>query len=118
MQFFLLNLFVCKLAKYFILNRCYIPKCDSNSSSYNEDFVHFAIPNITDETGTLPNPCARYDHIRGEDYCGPNAFNVNRTVPCSRYVWDDTDFENTVVSEVSIKSTNLCISKSCDISCL
>ncbi|KAG8200531.1 hypothetical protein JTE90_000605 [Oedothorax gibbosus] len=80
-------------------HRCYVPRCDSNSTSYTEDFVNFAIPNITDETGTYPDPCNRYYSVKGEDYCGPNAFDVNRTVPCQNYVWDQTEFENTVASE-------------------
>ncbi|XP_055934235.1 organic cation transporter protein-like isoform X1 [Argiope bruennichi] len=82
--------------------RCYVPHCDNNQTQYLENFVQFAIPNITDEQGSSPNPCERYEIITGEDYCGPHAFNVNKTVSCDQFVWDHSEYENTALSEFNI----------------
>ncbi|GIY28981.1 hypothetical protein CDAR_79151 [Caerostris darwini] len=94
------------LANVFLMgepkHRCHVPICDTNKTQYNEDFVNFAIPNITDSFGSSPNPCERYEIFKGEDYCGPNSFNVNKTVECEEYVWDHSEFENTVLSEFNI----------------
>ncbi|GIX86207.1 hypothetical protein CEXT_725111 [Caerostris extrusa] len=91
------------LANVFLMgepkHRCHVPICDTNKTQYNEDFVNFAIPNITDSFGSSPNPCERYEIFKGADYCGPNSFNVNKTVECEEYVWDHSEFENTVLSE-------------------
>ncbi|GFT90670.1 organic cation transporter protein [Nephila pilipes] len=94
------------LANVFLLgepkHRCYVPNCDTNETQYLENFVHFAIPNITTEDGSTLNPCERYEVIKGENYCGPLAFNINKTYACDNFVWDHSEFENTVVSDFNI----------------
>lgn len=87
-----------------IFSRCHVPACDNATTNYYENFVHFAIPNITDDDGvSYPSPCQRYESIKGQDYCGQMAFNKNKTVDCESYVWDKSEFEETVVSEVRKK---------------
>nr|XP_015923338.1 organic cation transporter protein isoform X1 [Parasteatoda tepidariorum] len=82
--------------------RCYIPNCDNITTQFNENFVKFAIPNVTDEFGTTPNPCERYEIVQGHNYCGPQAFNRKKTILCSRFVWDHTEYESTAASEFDI----------------
>lgn len=85
--------------------RCHIPNCDNATTSYNEAFVDFAIPSETDDFGqSSPSSCKRYASVKGEDYCGEKAFNKSKTVECSSYVWDHSEFDETVVSEVSFSS--------------
>ncbi|GFY77470.1 organic cation transporter protein [Trichonephila inaurata madagascariensis] len=94
------------LANVFLLgepkHRCYVPNCDTNETQYLENFVHFAIPNITTEDGITLNPCERYEVFKGADYCEPHAFNINKTVACDNFMWDHSEYESTVVSDFNI----------------
>ncbi|XP_054714521.1 organic cation transporter protein-like [Uloborus diversus] len=84
-------------------SRCFIPNCDNNSTEYFEQFVQFAIPNVTNEYGNqAPSPCERYETISSQEYCAPAAFDKNRTVSCESFVWDHSEFEETVLSEFNI----------------
>ncbi|XP_035231370.1 organic cation transporter protein-like isoform X2 [Stegodyphus dumicola] len=108
------------LANVFLMgeprHRCFIPNCDNGTTQYEERFVHFAVPNITDEFGnSAPSPCMHYEAIKGQDYCGYEAFNRNKTVSCQSYVWEHTEFQETAISEFSIvckKSWNGAMSNS------
>lgn len=50
----------------------------------------------------MPSPCRRYESIKGRSYCGEEAFNKNKTVECDSYVWDKSEFDETVISEFNI----------------
>lgn len=56
----------------------------------------------------MPSSCERYEVIEGSG-CVPQGFNRNKTVDCGSYVWDESEFEETVVSEVSICNLNALI---------
>uniref|UniRef100_A0A2R5L514 Putative organic cation/carnitine transporter n=1 Tax=Ornithodoros turicata TaxID=34597 RepID=A0A2R5L514_9ACAR len=81
-------------------HRCYVNGCDSKSSSYdNASWISFALPE--QPPGKLQ--CYANDRVNstGNDTCLPSDF-VNSTHQCDRWVWDQSEFHSTVVSEFNL----------------
>lgn len=74
--------------------RCVVPNCDDNTTTYNETFVEWAIPE--------GDQC----HVRAlintaSDDCESDVFS-NSTISCSKWVYDTSMFSATTVTEFDL----------------
>eukprot|EP00094_Tigriopus_californicus_P007746 TCALIF_07461-PA protein Name:"Similar to Slc22a12 Solute carrier family 22 member 12 (Mus musculus)" AED:0.90 eAED:1.00 QI:0/0/0/0.5/1/1/2/0/174 len=98
-------LFITMYAAYSPPHRCYIPACDSASSMINESWTGFALPSEHRSSNFLKvaddfDPCHRYEPVG--DSCEASAFNTSSSLECEDYVWDRSQFQETLVTTLGL----------------
>ncbi len=87
-------------------NRCFVPNCDSTETKaqYLESYVSYSIPKLFGSL--LHDSCQRFAQINhdinnktDDNKCDINRF-TNNTESCDSYVFDNKEFDSTVVTEV------------------
>ena len=85
---------------YVLQHRCRVPGCDGPGSEYGEAWLNFTTPREDDSWSS----CSMFQQSNttvgpGGEICGAERF-LNQTVECGGdFVWDNSVFSSTVVSE-------------------
>ena len=84
---------------YVVHHRCRVPGCDKGDSQYDQPWLNFTTPRDGDSFSS----CELYQYNNlSELQCSEENFYVKDTQECKEYVWDDTLFHSTVVTEWSL----------------
>ena len=86
-------------------HRCFIPVCDNQTSNVQELWVEFTIPTNHTSNEMLKSdetfdPCNMYE-IQG-DSCDPNSFNRSKILPCETYIYDKSEFDETLTTKLDL----------------
>ena len=87
-----------------------MPLCEGETTSYEAPWLNFTIPesdsnNFLKEEDDLAK-CKMYRAVPGSTKCERDSFDTNSTVPCDRFVYDTSVFDETAVTVLDLVCEN------------
>merc|ERR1719400_1382407 len=97
-------------------HRCYVPICEDTSNpivgntsrSIHSEFVNYALPKEYGSSEILRedekfNPCKRFEVVDDSvTTCAASSFNTSSTVSCEQWVYDTTEFVETLTTNSNL----------------